>query len=680
MLGAQQQKRIESIRQELDYCLHKMNDVDSVGRGLEDLKILVARMELGDIHGVLSSGLLDSDKMRPMGRRFSVKVVDYIVERFGTERTLPYISSIMAFLIQGCKDMEVHVQNSAVSTIGLIASSFLAEEIFQLNQDVVDNFFDPLFQFSKKESNPTIQISSIAAVSSAIDGMSTNLVIMNLNKLMGNLVPIMMNPNTSEACRAVVIDTLRKLVVLVWTFLQETSFGSSPGMYDLKQKQNMELELNVCAEGLELKQVEGINDHLILPITWKQISSIFNGILKELHPNYTTNSKNTNVRSASLSLLTEIMVCCFVAQAGALLAAHNSNIPLQKPIDGIKTYAEVIINVVNLGAKDKSPKVREVAQYCIKRLQEANEAYIPDGSEMIGFTQNIQIIEKEQLNNQNISKSSKSRNRIMNENFFKNATDEILVKHVSPPSSWRQIQRNSIEDKEKQTKLDMTTKSSEEEQVDREDQYPASVSSITETQSVHSNSNSCMGANDSLPQDNTSNTQNYPPLHLTEAVNQNLFFPGSKYSTVSSNINAPLPSPLYIVTQPPVIQGNVMNHSGINQESSEKQLILEKKVEELSKEVKRLITRQNELENVAHVLKMVAIHRVDSLEEKIKGLSDSLRETKKEVKLEMDEIQNEKATLEEDLRHLSVNERKEMIGDFRRQLYNKAKQIVVENK
>ncbi|KAH8582424.1 HEAT repeat family [Cryptosporidium sp. chipmunk genotype I] len=646
--------------------------------GLEDLKILVAKMELGDIHGVLSSGLLDSEKMRPMGRRFSVKVVDYIVEHFGTERTLPYLTSIMAFLIQGCKDMEVHVQNSAVSTIGLIASSFLTEEIFQLNQDVVDHFFDPLIHFAKKESNPTIQISSIAAISSSIDGMSTNLVIMNLNKLMGSLVPIMMNPNTSETCRAVVIDTLRKLVVLVWTFLQETSFGSSPGMYDLKKKQNIDSELNTSVGGSELKQVDGINEHLILPITWKQICGIFNGIIKELHPNYTTNSKNVNVRSASLSLLTEVMVCCFVAQAGALLAAHNSNIPLEKPIDGIRTYAEVIINVVNLGAKDKSPKVREVAQYCIKRLQEANEAYIPDGNEMMGFTQNIQIIEKEQLNNQNISKSSKSRNRIMNENFFKNATDEILVRHVSPPSNWRQIQHNTTGDKGQQIKLDTTTKSSEEDQFDREDQYSASVSSIAETQSVHSNSNSCTGANDLITQDNTNHIQNFPP-HLAEAANQNLFLPGSNYSTVSSNINTPLPSPFYIVTQPPVIQGHI-NYSGMNHESSEKQLILEKKVEELSKEVKRLIIRQSELESVAHILKMVAIHRVDSLEEKIKGLSDSIKETTKETRLEIDEIQNEKATLEDDLRHLSAKERKEMIGDFRRQLYNKAKQIVVENK
>ncbi|OII74075.1 uncharacterized protein cubi_02877 [Cryptosporidium ubiquitum] len=680
MLGAQQQKRIESIRQELDYCLHKMNDVDSVGRGLEDLKILVARMELADIPGVLSSGLLDSEKMRPMGRRFSVKVVDYIVERFGTERTLPYINSIMAFLIQGCKDMEVHVQNSAVSTIGLIASSFLTEEIFQFNQDVVDYFFDPLIHFSKKESNPTIQISSIAAISSAIDGMSTNLVIMNLNKLMGSLVPIMMNPNTSEACRAVVIDTLRKLVVLVWTFLQETSFGSSPNMYDLKQKQSVDPELNINGEGSELKQVEGISDHLILPITWKQICGIFNGILKELHPNYTTNSKNINVRSASLSLLTEVMVCCFVAQAGALLAAHNSNIPLQKPIDGIKTYAEVIINVVNLGAKDKSPKVREVAQYCIKRLQEANEAYIPNGDEMMGFTPNIKIIEKEQLNNQNVSKVSKFRNRIMNEDFFKNATDEILVKHVSPPSNWRQIQNSIMEGQGQQIKLDTTTKSSEEDRVDREEQYCASVSSIAETQSVHSNNNGNLDTNESIGQVNT-NIQKCPISHITETLNQNLVLPSSNYSsTVSSNINTPLPSPLYIVAQPPVIQGHMMNYSGINQESNEKQLILEKKVEELSKELKRLIIRQNELENVAHVLKMVAIQRVDSLEEKIKGLSDSFKETTKETKSEIDKIQSEKMDLEEDLKYLSSQERKEMIGEFRRQLYNKAKKIVVENK
>lgn len=645
--------------------------------GLEDLKILVARMELADIPGVLTSGLLDSEKMRPMGRRFSVKVVDYIVDRFGTERTLPYITSIMTFLIQGCKDMEVHVQNSAVSTIGLISSFFLTEEIFQLNQDVVDHFFDPLIHFAKKESNPTIQISSIAAISSAIDGMSTNLVIMNLNKLMGGLVPIMMNPNTSEACRAVVIDTLRKIVVLVWTFLQETSFGSSPSMYDLNQKQKMESELNINEEEHELKRVDGINDHLILPITWKQICGIFNGILKELHPNYTTNSKNVNVRSASLSLLTEVMVCCFVAQAGALLAAHNSNIPLQKPIDGIRTYAEVIINVINLGAKDKSPKVREVAQYCIKRLQEANEAYIPDGSEMMGFTQNIKIIEKEQLNNQNISKSSKFRNRIMNEDFFKNATDEILVKHVSPPSNWKQIQHDIIEDQAQQIKLD-TTRSCEEDRVDREDQCYASVSSVTETQSVNSNNNSNIGANDSLIQDNTNN-QNYPP-QITEAVNQNLFLRGSNYSTVLSNVNTPIPSPLYIVAQPPVIQGHTMNYSGINQESNEKQLILEKKVEELSKEIKRLVIRQNELENVAHVLKMVAIQRVDSLEEKIKGMSDSFKKTTKEAKLEIDETKNENTTLEEDLKYLSAQERKEMIGDFRRQLYNKAKKIVVENK
>ncbi|KAJ1613610.1 membrane domain-containing protein [Cryptosporidium canis] len=673
MLGAQQQKRIESIRQELDYCLHKMNDVDSVGRGLEDLRILVAGMELGDIPGVLSSGILDSAKMRPMGRRFSIKVVDYIVEHFGAERTLAYLGQIMSFLIQGCRDTEVHVQNSAVATIGLIASSYLAEETFQLNQDVVDLFFDPLIHFAKKECNPAIQMSSIAAISSAIDGMSTNLVIMNLNKLMGSLVPIMMNPNTSEACRAVAIDALRKIVVLIWTFLQETPFGSSPNMYDLKRKQDQGTDLNICGGTPELKQVDGISEHLILPITWKQICSIFNGILKELHPNYTSNSKNVNVRSASLSLLTEIMVCCFVAQAGALLAAHNSSIPLQKPIDGIKAFAEVIINVVNLGAKDKSPKVREVAQYCIKRLQEANETYIPDSNEFMGFAPNMQIVEKEQFNSQNISKITKTRSRVMNENFFKNATDEIVVMHNSPPN-WRHTQSETVEGQEDQTKPD-TTRSSENDLPNQEDKCSASGSSIAETQSVHSNNDDTV--DDSVSQENTNKVQSLPPPQHVETGNQNIFLAGSNYSSVvSSNVNTPLPSPLYIVAQPPVIQGHMMNYSGMNQESYERQLILEKKVDELSKEVKRLSIRQNELESIAHVLKMVAIHRVDSLEEKIKGLSDSLQVSMKSAGLELEITDANKSGLEGDLMNLSADARKEMIGDFRRQLYNKAREIV----
>lgn len=642
-------------------------------------------MELGDIPGVLSSGLLDYAKMRPMGRRFSIKVVDYIVEHFDTERTIPYLGQIMAFLIQGCKDTEVHVQNSAVSTIGQIASLYLAEEIFQINQDVVDLFFDPLIHFAKKECNPTIQMSSIAAISSAIDGMSTNLAIMNLNKLMGGLIPIMMNPNTSEACRAVAIDALRKVIVLVWTFLQETPFGSSPNMYDLRRKQASDPDPGVSLDSSELDQADGINDHLILPITWKQICSIFNGILKELHPNYTTNSKNVNVRSASLSLLTEIMVCCLVAQAGALLAAHSSNIPLQKPIDGIRTYADVIINVVNLGAKDKSPKVREVSQYCIKRLQEANEAYIPDSTEFLGFAQSIQqTIEKEQLNNQNIPKSAKCRNRIMNEDFFKNATNETVVKHVSPPPSWRcaaQQQQHSVENQVQRTKLDTTTKSSEDDLLDREDQCSVSVYSISETQSVRSSNQHSGGdgTQDSLSQEGISKTQNHPPPHNIDAGSQNLFLTGSSYSsTVSSNVNTPLPSPLYIVAQPPVIQGHMMGYSGISQESSERQQALEKKVEELSREVKRLSVRQSELESIAHVLKMVAIHRVDSLEEKIKGLSNFLKEYAKEARLELNEIKVDKSVPEggEDLRSLSVEERKEAMDDFRRQLYSKAKQIV----
>ncbi|KAF7459030.1 HEAT repeat family protein [Cryptosporidium felis] len=679
MLGAQQQKRIESIRLELDYCLHKMNDVDSVGRGtlisiqLVYLRILVTKMEVGDIPGLLSSGLLDSDKMRPMGRRFSVKVVEYIVEHFGSGQTLPYLTAIMTFLIQGCSDTEVHVQNSAVCTIGLIAKFYLTEEIFQLNQDVIDCFFDPIMLFARKETNPSIQVSAIAAISSAIDGMSINLAIMNLSKLTGSLVPIMMNPNTCEACRAVVIDTLRKVVVLVWTFLQETPFGSSPTMYELKRTTTGNEDSNNSGEFPDFEQNKSFESHLTPPISWKQICNIINGILKEIHPNFTTHSKSVNVRSASLSLLTEIMVCCFVAQAGALLAAHSSNIPLQKSIDGIKTYAKIIINVVTLGSRDKSPKVREVAQYCLKRLQEANETYIPESSDLMILTKNVQIAEKEQYNTQNAPSSTKLRSRIINEDFFKNATDEIIIKYVSPPSNWR---KTELSDNSEQSQFRLASTRSIEDQAD-EDLCSASIGSATETQSLHSNINSTLSANETLSQTTNLKLQEHSqPTHPEKNPNYSLM--ATNFTSIGlSNTSTPLPSPLYVVAQPPIIQGQMLNYPGMTQESNEKQLILEKKVEELSKEVSRLNSKQLELENVAHVLKMVAIHRVDSLEEKIKNLSSSLGETKSEK--ELNEILDEKKKIEE-LASLSVQTRKELVEDARRELYNKAKQVVVEQK
>ncbi|KAH8741629.1 hypothetical protein FG386_003603 [Cryptosporidium ryanae] len=651
-------------------------------------------MEPTDIPGVLSSGLLDSDKMRPMARRFSIKIVEYIVEQFGSELTLPYLNHIINFLIQGCKDSEIHVQNSAVSTTGQISQYFLVEEAFQINPDVMNIFMDPLIQFSKKESNPSIQISGIAAISSAIDGISMNMVIMNLNKLMSNLVPIMMNPSTAESCRAVVIDALRKIVVLVWTFLQETPFGSSPRMYGI---------------GTEVNFTN--NDTLVPPITWKYICGTFGGILKELHPNHTANSKNVNVRCASLSLLTELMVCCFVAQAGALLAAHNSNIPLQKPVDGIKSYADTIMNAINLGSKDKSPKVREVAQYCMKRLQEANEAYIPDSQDLVNFCYNSTLVnqDKEQQNDLNFSKTSRQR-RTLNEDFFKNATDEIIVRHVSPPPNLKFndhkesvtcdltnddgmgekcYQENDIQVEEEKKEGGMNAHEEGHVKslltnIENNEDYSngekeCSQGTVLEAQSLNegtSNTSNCVGC------------ANHIYAHSTRGFrlagdNPFLLNDDPTCTVGSSRCNTSLHSPLYILAQQqPVIQGQMITaYPGLSQvqtthkqtEQIERQTILEKKIEELTLEVKRLYSRQKELENVAHVLKIVAIHRVDSLEEKIEKLSSSLN-----VVVAKEVSQNFKSAPEE-TQNIKSNNQEQTLSNFRRQIYNKAREIVSEN-
>ncbi|KAK6590443.1 hypothetical protein RS030_152265 [Cryptosporidium xiaoi] len=662
---------------------------------------MVMKMEPSDIPGVLSSGLLDSDKMRPMARRFSIKIVEYIVEQFGSELTLPYLNNIINFLIKGCKDSEIHVQNSAVSTTGQISRYFLVEETYQINPDVMNIFMDPLIQFSKKESNPSIQISGIAAISSAIDGISMNIIIMNLNKLMNSLIPIMMNPSTAESCRAVVIDALRKVVVLVWTFLQETPFGSSPRMYDIGTK------------SLEVSEFDSdgtINGSLTPPTTWKYICGIFGGILRELHPNHTTNSKNVNVRCASLSLLTEVMVCCFVAQAGALLAAHNSNIPLQKPVDGIKSYAELIIGAINLGSKDKSPKVREVAQYCMKRLQEANEAYIPDSQDMINFSYNstLTISNKEQRNNMNISKAN--RQRTLNKNFFKNATDETIVRHVSPPSNWRSnndqennvcdfFKDNDLDEQCSQEKSDQigekkntndcerrvhdggsygdsiltTTKNSEEDLIGEKESNMGTVMEEQLLNSNSSNKSSGVGCDHHI---NDHSTQCF-------CSGSNPFLLNDPTCTVgNTRCNTSHPSPLYIVAQQPVIQGQMITtYTGLPQaqniqqqnEQIEKQAILEKKIEELTLEVKRLNSKQKELESVAHVLKMVAIHRVDSLEEKIGKLTTSLNTTVSK------DVSQKLIDATEEVSNVNSKDQELTLSDFRRQIYNKAKEIVSEN-
>ncbi|KAL7069296.1 HEAT repeat family protein [Cryptosporidium serpentis] len=646
MLGAQKQKRSETLRSELDYCLHKMNDVDSIRRGIGDLKTLISKIELTDIPGLLTSGLLDSMKMRPMARRFSIKAVDCIVEHFGSQLILPYLGNIIAFIVEACKDQEVHVQNSAVASVASIAPLVMSDEIFQLNPDVVNLFFDPLLQLAKKNVTPSTQLAAITAIGAAIDGVSLNLTVMFLQKFVGQLLPLAGNPNIMDSCKAVVIDILKKIVTVIWTFLKETPFGSSPYTYDIKSEENN-------ADNIH-------EDSLISPITWKDINQIFSVLIKEINTNFTSICKNVNVKIASISLFAEIMICCFVAQAGMLIAANESSVPLRKSLSGIKHFAETIIHSINMAVKDKSPKVREVANFCLKRIQEANEIYLPkckEGSSDYSSLVDVSLIFQsvKQFNNENIVSNQKKK---INQDFFNNATDEIVVRHISPPpSNWKGqvLQEQSHENSQesslaKNSKDDSNFQDAVPEQFCSDDQMLNELESHNAANEVQESCNSKQ-----IP-------QNLPPVLISSPTNLE-----STQLSYLSTMNNTSTSPMFVITAPPMFTTQMCNHP--NQSTQE---WFEKQIDLMRQEINVLKSRQIEVENIAHVLKMVAINRVDRLEDRLQKLSALLLESESEnTDINVNNCDETSSKFNCELENSrTVNQ------DIRKSLYMKAKKVV----
>ncbi|EEA07019.1 HEAT repeat family protein [Cryptosporidium muris RN66] len=607
-----------------------------MGLGIGDLKTLISKIELTDIPGLLTSGLLDSMKMRPMARRFSIKAVDCIVEHFGSQSILPYLGNIIAFIVEACKDQEVHVQNSAVASVASIAPLVMSDEIFQLNPDVVNLFFDPLLQLAKKNVTPSTQLAAITAIGAAIDGVSLNLTVMFLQKFVGQLLPLAGNPNIMDSCKAVVIDILKKIVTVIWIFLKETPFGSSPYTYDIKSEGN-------SADNIH-------EDLLISPITWKDINQIFSVLIKEINTNFTSICKNVNVKIASISLFTEIMMCCFVAQAGMLIAANESSVPLRKSLSGLKHFAETIIHSINMAVKEKSPKVREVANFCLKKIQEANEIYLPkckesssDYSNLVDVSLIFQSVK--QFNSENIANNQKKK---INKDFFNNATDEIVVRHISPPPSnckGQVLQEQSSEDSQ-----ESSLAKNFEDDSNFQDAVPEQICSGDK---ISNEPESCN--NKQMP-------QNPPPVLISSPTN----LENTQLSYLST-MNNTSTSPMFVITAPPMLTTQMCSHP--NQSTQE---WFEKQIDSMRQEISVLKSRQIEVENIAHVLKMVAISRVDRLEDRLQKLSALLLESESEnTDINVNNCDKTSSKFNCELENSrTVNQ------DIRKSLYMKAKKVI----
>eukprot|EP00403_Amphidinium_massartii_P032119 CAMPEP_0178438226 /NCGR_PEP_ID=MMETSP0689_2-20121128/35472_1 /TAXON_ID=160604 /ORGANISM="Amphidinium massartii, Strain CS-259" /LENGTH=1024 /DNA_ID=CAMNT_0020060599 /DNA_START=142 /DNA_END=3216 /DNA_ORIENTATION=- len=202
VLGVRESNQaLAELKTKLEFALSRLNDQDTLRTGLEEIREFLQALYADWFPMVISCISEAAEKLKPLGRCESVKLMGMLAEIHG-EAVVPLLPRILQVVVTSSRDADLHLREACAETVFRLTQALV---VGPESSTTFATLLKPLFG-ALGEHNKWVQIGAAACICSVIQGAPSLVIKDNLGRLCSRLVqhlnlPLAMaKPQLLNAC------------------------------------------------------------------------------------------------------------------------------------------------------------------------------------------------------------------------------------------------------------------------------------------------------------------------------------------------------------------------------------------------------------------------------------------------------------------------------------------------